>query len=148
MIRLVKGWMGRKVRIRTMVLVAVILLVGAYVAFLWSRATPLYTVRAALQEPECTTPAPDADVLVGVAVSGGGSRAAMFAAAGLEALGKLRVGPEHRSLLEQVSYISSVSGGSLASAYYVVRKPTHETPVLTQEGKMTEEYRGFFADFK
>lgn len=148
MIRSLKDFTGRKVKIRTLVLFAVIVLVGAYVAYLWLRATPLYTVRAASQEPECVTPAPDADVLVGVAVSGGGSRAAMFAAAGLEALGKLRVGPEHRSLLEQVSYISSVSGGSLASAYYVVRKPTHETPVLTPEGKMTEEYRGFFADFK
>lgn len=143
-----KGFMGRKVRIRTIVLFAAILLVVALAAYIYSKATPLHTLRVASQEPECVTPAPDADVLIGLAVSGGGSRAALFAAAGLEALAKLRVGPEHRSLLEQVSYISSVSGGSLASAYFVVRKPTHETPVLTPDGKMTEEYRGFFTDFK
>ena len=112
------------------------------------RATPIYSLRAASEDPDCVTPAPDADVLVGVAVSGGGSRAALFAAAGLEALAKVQVGPEHRSLIEHVGYISSVSGGSLASAYFAVRKPTHETPVLTQDGKMTEEYRAFFTDFK
>jgi predicted acylesterase/phospholipase RssA len=87
-------------------------------------------------------------VLVGLAVSGGGSRAALFAAAAMEALAKMQVGPEHRSLIEKVGYISSVSGGSLASAYFAVRKPTHETPVLTQDGKMTEEYNTFFTDFK
>ncbi|MGC2049450.1 MAG: patatin-like phospholipase family protein [Gallionella sp.] len=148
MLQLWKSLMGRKVRVRTIVLFAIILLVGAYVAFLWMRATPLYTVRAASQEPECITAAPDADVLVGLAVSGGGSRAALFAAGVLEAMAKLRVGPDHGSMLEEVSYISSVSGGSLASSYFVVKKPTHETPVLTPEGKLTETYRGFFADFK
>src|SRR5256885_6334408 len=86
MIRLGKGVMGRNVRIRTIVLFAAILLVVALGAYIWSRATPIYTLRAASQEPECITPAPNADVLVGLAVSGGGSRAAMFAAAGLEAL--------------------------------------------------------------
>jgi len=30
----------------------------------------------------------------------------------------------------------------------VVRKPTHETPVLSQDGKMSEQYRTFFTDFK
>ena len=70
------------------------------------------------------------------------------AAAGLEALAKVKVGAEHRSLLEQVGYISSVSGGSLASSYFVVRKPTHETPVINRDGEMTEEYRTFFTDFK
>jgi predicted acylesterase/phospholipase RssA len=148
MIQQGKGFMGRTVRIRTIVLIAVSLLVVALFAFMWFRATPLITLRAASEDPDCVTPAPDSDVLVGLAVSGGGSRAALFAAAGMEALAKIRVGPEHRSLIEHVGYISSVSGGSLASAYFAVRKPTHETPVLTQDGKMTEEYRTFFTDFK
>lgn len=52
------------------------------------------------------------DEIVGIALSGGGSRAAVFAAAGLEALW------EH-GLLEQADYISSVSGGSIAASYYV-----------------------------
>jgi predicted acylesterase/phospholipase RssA len=140
--------MERKVRVRTIVVSAAILLLVVLAASIWLRATPIYTLRAASEDPDCVTPAPDADVLVGVAVSGGGSRAALFAAAGLEALAKLQVGPEHRSLLDHVGYISSVSGGSLASSYFVVRKPTHETPVLTRDGKMTEEYRAFFTDFK
>jgi NTE family protein len=64
----------------------------------------------------CVTPRTERDVAIGVAASGGGSRAAMFAAAGLEALATVRT-PDGGSLLEQVSHISSVSGGSLASAY-------------------------------
>jgi predicted acylesterase/phospholipase RssA len=143
-----KGFMGRKVRIRTIVLITVSLLVVALFAFMWFRATPIYTMQAASEDPDCVTPAPDSDVLVGLAVSGGGSRAALFAAAGMEALAKVRVGPQHRSLLDHVGYISSVSGGSLASAYFAVRKPTHEMPVLNQDGTMTREYRAFFADFK
>ncbi len=143
-----KGKKGKTVRIRTLVLGGTILLVGALLAFMWFRATPLYTVRTAAQEPECITPAPDRETLIGLAVSGGGSRAALYAAGTLEALGRVRIGPERRSLLEQVSYISSVSGGSLASAYYALKKPTHEIPVLTQDGAMTEEYSRFFTDFK
>jgi len=110
--------------------------------------SPVYTVKPAPAQLECVTRASDKDVLIGLSVSGGGSRAALFAAGAFEALGRLRVGPEHRSLLEQVSYISSVSGGSLASAYFALLKPTHETPVLTKDGQMTEEYRGFFTGFK
>jgi hypothetical protein len=81
-------------------------------------------------------------------VSGGGSRAALFAASAYETLGQLRVGPGKQSLLEQVSYISSVSGGSLASAYYTMKKPTREVPILTPNGQLTEEYKGFFDGFK
>jgi predicted acylesterase/phospholipase RssA len=86
-------------------------------------------------------------VLVGVALSGGGSRAALFAAAGLEALGRMRV-PGGGSLLEQVGYVSSVSGGSVAGAYYVSQKPPREIPVLTPEGALSDEYRAFFARFQ
>lgn len=143
-----KQFLERKVRVRTLILTVIMLLVAGVVTFMWFRATPLYTVPTALQEPECVTPAPDGDVLVGLTVSGGGSRAALFAAGALEALAGVQIGPERRSLLEHVSYISSVSGGSLASAYFAVRKPTHEKPVLTQGGELTEEYRRFFTDFK
>jgi hypothetical protein len=103
---------------------------------------------AAAEHPDCLTPAPDKDVLIGLAVSGGGSRAALFAAGALEALGKIRVGPEQRSLLEQVSYISSVSGGSMASSYFVTRKPSHAVPVLASDGTMTKEYQEFFSRFR
>ncbi|MHC4608327.1 MAG: hypothetical protein ACYTAF_15560, partial [Planctomycetota bacterium] len=57
--------------------------------------------------------------LVGVGVSGGGSRAAVFAAAGLEALW------EH-GVIENVTHLSSVSGGSIAASYFVANRPTCE----------------------
>lgn len=59
--------------------------------------------------------AADGDEIVGIALSGGGSRAAVFGAAGLEALW------EH-GLLDRAGYISSVSGGSIAASYYVKRR--------------------------
>src|SRR5215217_6757041 len=63
-------------------------------------------------------PLPQQDFMVGLAVSGGGSRAAAFAAGALEALAEtpVRMGDTTRSVLETVSYMSSVSGGSLATA--------------------------------
>jgi predicted acylesterase/phospholipase RssA len=97
---------------------------------------------------QCVLPAPERDLLLGVALSGGGSRAALYSAAALEALARLRVGPEGRSLLEQVSYLSSVSGGSLAATYYAMRKPPRESPILTANGELTTEYRRFFDGFK
>ncbi|HMK64891.1 MAG TPA: patatin-like phospholipase family protein [Thermodesulfobacteriota bacterium] len=85
------------------------------------------------------------DTVVGVSLSGGGSRAALFGAGGLEALGRLQT-PDGRSVLEQVSYLSSVSGGGLTAAYYALHKPSREIPVLGPDGKMTEAYQAFFAD--
>jgi Patatin-like phospholipase len=93
----------------------------------------------------CVTPAPAREVLVGVALSGGGSRAALFGAAGLEGLARLRT-PGGGSVLEQVTYLSSVSGGSVAAAYYASRKPPREIPVLTPEGALTPEYEAFFGE--
>jgi len=87
------------------------------------------------------------DTVVGVSFSGGGSRAALFGAAGLEALGRLRA-PEGGSVLEKVSYLSSVSGGGLPAAYYALHKPPRETPVLGPDGTMTDAYQTFFADLE
>ena len=88
------------------------------------------------------------DTLIGVAISGGGSRAALFGAAGLEALAKLQVGPPAHSLLEDVSMISSVSGGSMATSYFVAVKPRKEVPILTASGDLSTEYQTFFAQYK
>ena len=95
----------------------------------------------------CVTPAPDRETLVGVALSGGGSRAALFGASGLEALGRLQV-PGGGSVLEQVAYLSSVSGGSVAATYYASRKPPREIPVLTPEGTLSDDYQTFFARYQ
>ncbi|HSF30850.1 MAG TPA: patatin-like phospholipase family protein, partial [Candidatus Tectomicrobia bacterium] len=106
-----------------------------------------FRVPKAGPETTCVTPAPDRDVLVGVALSGGGSRAALFGAAGLEALARLPA-PSGGSVLEQVAYLSSVSGGSVAAAAYASQKPPRETPVLTPEGALTAEYETFFAEYQ
>jgi hypothetical protein len=95
----------------------------------------------------CVTPAPDREVLVGVALSGGGSRAALFGSAGLEALGRLQA-PGESAVLEQVAYLSTISGGSVAGVYYTSQKPPRETPILTPDGRLTAEYETFFAESK
>jgi predicted acylesterase/phospholipase RssA len=105
-------------------------------------ATPLMLLRAGTGTT-CITPAPEAELLIGIALSGGGSRAAVFGAAGLEALGRLRA-PGGDSLLEETRYLSSVSGGSVAGAYYASHKPPKEVPILTAQGEYTNEYQAFF----
>jgi hypothetical protein len=49
--------------------------------------------------------------------------------------------------LEQVTYLSSVSGGSVAATYYASQKPPRETPVLTPVGALTDDYQAFFTGF-
>jgi len=109
---------------------------------------PVYTLPAVPDPLPCLIPAKAKDTAIGLAVSGGGSRAALFAAGAFEALARLKVNKMGRGLLEQVSYISSVSGGSLASAYYVLKKPLREVPILDEQGELTQAYREFFHGFK
>jgi predicted acylesterase/phospholipase RssA len=94
-------------------------------------------------------PLPDQETLVGLAISGGGSRAATFAAGALEALATVRItdGGQERSLLEMVTHMSSVSGGSLATAYYAVKKPAKFEAVLAGDG-LSPAYQQFFTSFK
>jgi predicted acylesterase/phospholipase RssA len=86
--------------------------------------------------------------LIGIAISGGGSRAALFGAAGLEALAKLQVGPPAHSLLEDISMISSVSVGSMATSYFAAVKPRKDVSILTASGELSAEYQTFFAQYK
>jgi predicted acylesterase/phospholipase RssA len=94
---------------------------------------------------------PDAngDLLVGLAMSGGGSRAAAFAVGALEALAEIPVerSGTRRSALEHVQYISSVSGGSLAAGYFVARKPPRTEPVLAGSA-LSPAYAAFFKEYK
>jgi hypothetical protein len=96
---------------------------------------------------ECRVPPPQGDILVTVAMSGGGSRASLFGAAGLEALAHLPDG-NGGSVLDQVAYLSSVSGGSIAASYYVLNKPSKEVRMLTAEGNLTDAYRIFFDEYR
>jgi predicted acylesterase/phospholipase RssA len=121
--------------------------VGLLGALVFTGCASAVAIRVPKAGPDmgCVTPAPDREVLVGVALSGGGSRAALFGAAGLEALGRLPA-PVGGSVLEQVAYLSTVSGGSVAGVYYASQKPPRETPVLTPEGRLTPDYETFFAE--
>lgn len=95
-------------------------------------------------------PADDPDTLVGLAVSGGGSRAASFTASVLQELArqvKVDRGGRPGSLIEYVNYISSVSGGSLATAYYGINKPDRSVPVV-QGGGLSQQYEDFFRRFR
>ncbi|MCF6328974.1 MAG: patatin-like phospholipase family protein, partial [Henriciella sp.] len=67
----------------------------------------------------CTSCAPLAEhsEFVGVALSGGGSRASVFGAAALEVLAEAGV-------MQRATHISSVSGGGFSAAYYVLHSPT------------------------
>jgi len=110
-------------------------------------SAPIAHLPKAGAETACITPATPQDTVVGVSFSGGGSRAALFGAGALEALARVPA-PQGGSVLEQVSYLSSVSGGGLAASYYALHKPPHEVPVLGPDGTLTEAYQTFFADYQ
>jgi predicted acylesterase/phospholipase RssA len=124
--------------------------VGIFLAWLPGCVTsPVYKLpRPKPDQTSCIHPSKYGQTLVGVAISGGGSRAALFGSAGLESLAKLPVGTPTHSLIEDVSMISSVSGGSMATSYFASQKPPREVPILTPAGDLSEDYRTFFAAFK
>lgn len=121
----------------------------AFALLLAGCASPrAFQTQRALPGPlACAVPIPQRDVLIGVALSGGGSRAALFGAASLDALGSVQTG-NGKSLLEQVAYLSSVSGGSIAASYYALKKPAGTVAMLGPDGKMTAAYRTFFDEYR
>jgi NTE family protein len=69
-------------------------------------------------------PTENEDVLVGLAFSGGGTRAAAFSYGVLSEIDQTRVRSRTgaRSLLDRVAFVSGVSGGSVLTAYYGLKK--------------------------
>lgn len=63
-------------------------------------------------------PANSDEIFVVLALSGGGTRAAALDFGVMQALDRVRLPADGRSLLDEVDVISSSSGASLASAYY------------------------------
>ncbi len=106
-----------------------------------------YTVKRVDAPGPCMTTVPQRQTLLGVALSGGGSRAALFAEAGLEALAGLRTA-DGISLIDKINHVSSVSGGSLSASYYILKKPGHDVPVLNPDGSLSEAYRAFFDQYR
>ncbi|MBM3529607.1 MAG: patatin-like phospholipase family protein [Alphaproteobacteria bacterium] len=60
------------------------------------------------------------DLLIGLAFSGGGTRAAAFAFGVLQELDETRTG--QGTLLDRVDFVSGVSGGSVLAAYYGLKR--------------------------
>ena len=106
-----------------------------------------YNVPKADAVGPCQTAVPQRDLLLGVALSGGGSRAALFAEAGLEALAQIRLA-DGSSLISRIDHLSSVSGGSLSASYYVLKKPGRDVAVLNADGSMSTAYRTFFDQYR
>ncbi|WP_422016357.1 patatin-like phospholipase family protein [Roseateles sp.] len=77
---------------------------------------------AALQSMQRTPPARDTDTFVALSFSGGGLRAAAFAYGVLEGL-REQPATAGRNLLDEVNFITSVSGGSLTAAYLGLHGP-------------------------
>jgi hypothetical protein len=94
-------------------------------------------------------PAPDSeryappdygDYIVAVAISGGGSRSSVFAAAVMKELYRQVKLADGGSIIDEIDVMSGVSGGSLASAYWCVKKP-EKTSIDT------ESYDAFFGSY-
>ncbi|MGE0524094.1 MAG: patatin-like phospholipase family protein [Variibacter sp.] len=70
------------------------------------------------------TEASEDDMLVGLAFSGGGTRAAAFSFGVLQGLAdeRRKVGGRSISLIDHIDFISGVSGGSITAAYFGLKK--------------------------
>ncbi len=86
-------------------------------------------------------PKDDGDFILGVAVSGGGSRAAVFSCAVMNELYKQVKLPDGTSIVDQIDYVSSVSGGSLSMAYYCMNKPDVDSSHTDLYDQFFKKYR-------
>ena len=111
----------------------VVLSLNGCVAFVPDKIHYQWNAEATPECAECVSLGQN-DAFVALAFSGGGSRAAVFAAAGAEAL-------HDEGMLESVTHISSVSGGSLAAAH-LAAKPV---PACQPSDACTNDY---FSSFK
>jgi hypothetical protein len=121
--------------------------VGCLVLLAGCAGSHAFTVMPADAAAPCRVSVPERDLLLGVALSGGGSRAALFGAAGLEALAGVRTAGGV-SLLERVTHLSSVSGGSIAASYYALDKPGRDVRTLDADGTVSAAYRTFFERYR
>ena len=123
--------------------------VGLLVAFLLAGCATAHVaaVKRVEGEATCLRPLRETNLLLGVALSGGGTRAALFGSAGLEALAGLRRA-DGTSLIQKISHVSSVSGGSLAASYYALKKPGKDVAILNPDGTLSDAYRAFFEQYR
>jgi hypothetical protein len=129
--------------------IAGVLLCGVFLADFLAGCAGAHAFRVARSETigPCQTGVPERDTLLGVALSGGGSRAALFGLAGLEAVAGVRM-PDGTSVIDKISHLSSVSGGSLAATHYALKKPGRDVKVLNADGTLSDAYRTFFEQYR
>lgn len=86
---------------------------------------------------------------VGLAVSGGGNRAAIYAGYVMDLLSALPVRPRDRgaadSFMDTVQYLSSVSGGGFAASYYAVHKQGYALSGAAWSDQKTRFFEAFHA---
>ena len=85
---------------------------------------PTTDIQAGLTSEGDLSAASEDDLLVGLAFSGGGTRAAAFSFGVLQGLSTTNAGGRHAGvpLLERVDFISGVSAGAITAAYYGLKK--------------------------
>ncbi len=87
----------------------------------WDRTLACRQSKSASDQAEQNNGAcQDDDTFVALALSGGGSRAAILSAAIMFELEKMNINGKEHDIMQQVDLISSVSGGSIAAAYYAL----------------------------
>ncbi len=121
------------------VLLISFLVLGAAGCSIFSDDEIVYDRPAAADESYI--PADEGDFFLAVAVSGGGSRSAVWSSAVLEELYRQVKLPDGRSITDEIDYVSSISGGSISSAYWCLNKPEMDTT-------HTAEYEAFFDRFR
>lgn len=97
----------------------------------YSQPVPVHKAYKALDE---------GDYFLAVTVSGGGSRSAVWSSAVFRELYDQVKLPDGRSILDEVDYISSVSGGSVSSAYYCLNKPKVDSSHVDQYNAFFDRY--------
>ena len=100
---------------RILVASAAVLFLSGCAFFVEDRIHYAWTPGADTPCADCT-PELLGPTIVGVALSGGGSRASVYGAAALEILAE-------EGILDHATYLSSVSGGGFPAAYYALNKP-------------------------
>ncbi|MEO1243335.1 MAG: patatin-like phospholipase family protein [Pseudomonadota bacterium] len=125
----------------TAVILATMLLTNGCALFLPDRIHYTLQDQERLEQPlaaaQAVTPSASSADVIGVALSGGGSRASVYGAAALEVLAE-------EGVLPRATYLSSVSGGGFPAAYYALNKPA-PCPATDNAGPCLSES---FAAFK
>ena len=100
--------------------------------FVQDRVHYTWTPSAETVCADCT-PREFDSTIIGVALSGGGSRASVYGAAALEILAE-------EGILQRADYLSSVSGGGFPAVYYALNQPKPCSAAASDTGCESEEF--------